>query len=233
MAQKGPFPMTSNLAGKTAAVTGATREVGRTVAGKGRRVSTHVADLAVAAQVQWVAGKLRHEDADILINNAATVAPLGPTADLSPADVLDAFTINAVAVVALSAAAIPPMVERGWGRIVNVSSGLAVRPADMIGGTTYVATKAALEAHTINLAAELVGTGVTVNAYRPGVVDTGMQAWIRDQAPEAIGPELHARFMHSYESGRLISEERAAAGLLARLESGTSGQLWTVDGLAA
>jgi NAD(P)-dependent dehydrogenase (short-subunit alcohol dehydrogenase family) len=44
---------------------------------------------------------------------------------------------------------------------------------------TGFAGKIALEAHTINRAAELRGSGVTVNLYRPGGVDTAMQAWIR------------------------------------------------------
>jgi NAD(P)-dependent dehydrogenase (short-subunit alcohol dehydrogenase family) len=63
----------------------------------------------------------------------------------------------------------------------------------MVRGNAYATTKAALEADTVNLAAELAGTGVTVNAYRPGGVDTAMQAWIRSQDPERIGA-LHERF---------------------------------------
>jgi 3-deoxy-D-manno-octulosonate 8-phosphate phosphatase KdsC-like HAD superfamily phosphatase len=47
-----------------------------------------------------------------------------------------------------------------------VSSGIAADPAAMIGGNAYATTKAALEAHTINLAAELAGSGVTDNVYR-------------------------------------------------------------------
>jgi len=50
---------------------------------------------------------------------------------------------------------------------VNVSSGIAARPAAWCAGNAYAATKSALEAHTVNLAAELAGTGVTVNVYRP------------------------------------------------------------------
>jgi NAD(P)-dependent dehydrogenase (short-subunit alcohol dehydrogenase family) len=64
------------------------------------------------------------------------------------------------------------MLDAGWGRVVNVSSGIVAHPAGMVRGNAYATTKAALEAHTVNLAAELPGTGVTVNVYRPGGVDT-------------------------------------------------------------
>ena len=97
------------------------------------------------------------------------------------------------------------MLERRWGRVVNVSSGIVASPAAMVGANAYAATKAALEAHTVNLAAELAGTGVTVNAYRPGSVDTAMQAWIRDQDPDAIGRALHDRFTERHAAGDLIS----------------------------
>jgi hypothetical protein len=58
-----------------------------------------------------------------------------------------------------------------------------------------------LEAPTVNLAAELNGTGVTVNVYRPGGVDTAMQAWIREQDPDRIGTAMHARFNQSFTDG--------------------------------
>jgi 3-oxoacyl-[acyl-carrier protein] reductase len=121
------------------------------------------------------------------------------------------------------------MIEPGWGLIVNVSSGIVAHPASMIGGTVYAASKAALEAHTVNLATELDGTGVTVNVYRRGTVDTEMQAWIRAQDPEKIGARLHDRFTRSYTDGALISPEESARSLIARLGGSSTGQIWTVS----
>ena len=98
----------------------------------------------------------------------------------------------------------------------------------MVGANAYAATKAALEAHTVNLAAELAGTGVTVNAYRPGSVDTAMQAWIRDQDPDAIGRALHNRFTERHAAGALISPEASAAALIRRLDGDATGEIWDV-----
>jgi NAD(P)-dependent dehydrogenase (short-subunit alcohol dehydrogenase family) len=85
---------------------------------------------------------------------------------------------------------------------------------------------AALEAHTVNLAAELAGTGVTVNVYRPGSVDTAMQEWFRAQPPDEIGAALHEHFQASYEQGTLITPERSARSLLTRLAGETTGEVW-------
>ena len=117
------------------------------------------------------------------------------------------------------------MLEAGWGRIVNVSSGIAAHPEGMIRGNAYATTKAALEAHTRNLAAELAGPGVTVNIYRPGGVDTAMQAWIRGQDPARIGTAMHDRFTRSHADGTLITPEQSAAALLARLSTDDTGAI--------
>jgi NAD(P)-dependent dehydrogenase (short-subunit alcohol dehydrogenase family) len=165
---------------------------------------------------------------DILINNAATVAPLGPSAQIIPDAFRNALTLNVVAPAALSAFFFPSMRDRGWGRIVNVSSGIATHPETMIGGNSYVTTKVALEAHTVNLAAEVAGTGVTVNIYRPGSVDTAMQAWIRGQIPAQIGEQLHARFVGYRDQGTLLSPETSGRALVAHLSSDDNGQVWNV-----
>jgi NAD(P)-dependent dehydrogenase (short-subunit alcohol dehydrogenase family) len=166
---------------------------------------------------------------DILVNNAATVEPLGVTAAIPAAELRQAFELNVIAPAELTAAVLPGMLEAGWGRIVNVSSGIVDRPGFMIRGNAYAATKAALEAHTVNLAEELRGTGVTVNAYRPGGVDTAMQAWIRGQDPDRIGAALHARFSQSFTEGALITPGQSAAALIAHLAGDDSGSIWDVS----
>jgi NAD(P)-dependent dehydrogenase (short-subunit alcohol dehydrogenase family) len=193
------------------------------------RISIVPADLADeqdrdrAAAVVLAAGRV-----DILVNNAATVEPLGPTTAITAADLRLAFEVNVIAPAALTAAVLPGMLDAGWGRVVNVSSGIVASPAGMIRGNAYAATKAALEAHTVNLAAELAGTGVTVNVYRPGGVDTAMQAWIRSQDPGRIGA-LHERFNRNYAEGTLITPGHSAAGLLAHLAGEDTGAVWDVS----
>jgi NAD(P)-dependent dehydrogenase (short-subunit alcohol dehydrogenase family) len=166
---------------------------------------------------------------DILVNNAATVEPLGPTMGIAAAGLRLAFEVNVVAPAALTAAVLPGMLDSGWGRVVNISSGIAAHPAGMVRGNAYATTKAALEAHTVNLAAELRGTGVTVNVYRPGGVDTAMQAWIREQDPGRIGAGLHERFNRNFTEGTLITPEHSAATLLAHLPGDDTGAIWDVS----
>jgi NAD(P)-dependent dehydrogenase (short-subunit alcohol dehydrogenase family) len=195
-----------------------------------QRIQVVPADLADEEQRgRAVAAVLAVSRVDILVNNAATVEPLGPTAGVRARDLRLAFEVNVVAPAALAVAVLPGMLEAGWGRVVNVSSGIAASPAGMVRGNAYATTKAALEAHTVNLAAELRGTGVTVNAYRPGGVDTAMQAWIRSQDPGRIGAGLHERFNRNFADGALITPERSAAALLDRLGGDDTGAIWDVS----
>jgi NAD(P)-dependent dehydrogenase (short-subunit alcohol dehydrogenase family) len=194
------------------------------------RVSVLPADLADEEdRGRAVGAVLTAGRVDILVNNAATVEPLGPTVGIKAGDLRLAFEVNVVAPATLTAAVLPGMLEAGWGRVANISSGIVANPAGMIRGNAYATTKAALEAHTVNLAAELRGTGVTVNVYRPGGVDTAMQAWIRRQDPERIGTGLHERFNKNYAEGSLITPEQSAAVLLARLAGEDTGAIWDVS----
>jgi NAD(P)-dependent dehydrogenase (short-subunit alcohol dehydrogenase family) len=179
------------------------------------------------------AGALAAGRVDILVNNAATVEPAGPTAGVPIAELRRAFELNVFAPAALSAAVLPGMLDGGWGRIVNVSSRIVARPDAMVRFNAYAATKAALEAQTVNLAAELRGTGVTVNAYRPAGVDTAMQAWIRQQDPERIGTVVHERFSQSFADGSLSTPGQSAAALISHLGGDETGAIWAETAVPA
>ena len=249
--------MTEPFAERTALVTGAGRGIGRAIAtqlaaggaevallarsvdeleetaaairSRGGCAVVVPADLADPDAVSDAATRLAGElgPIDILVNNAAVVQPAGPTIATDTAAWHRAFAVNVDAPVQLTLRLVPSMLEREWGRVVNVSSGIVDHPEVMVGLNAYSATKAALEAHTRSLAAELAGSGVTVNVYRPGSVDTAMQAWFRAQPPDDIGADLHRHFQTSYEQGTLITPEQSAQVLLAWLAGDATGQIWT------
>lgn len=162
---------------------------------------------------------------DILVNNAATVGPLGRFSVIDPEEWAYAAAVNLLAPIRLTRALLPSMLASGWGRIVNVSSGAVNNPKRDDSYNSYIATKAGLEGHTLNLAAEVAGSGVTVNALRPGIVDTAMQTFIRSQDPDRIGTAFHQRFVQRYQDGQLNSPDVPAKMLLAMLASDQNGEI--------
>ena len=152
-------------------------------AAAGIHVEVLPADLSDAGQVDRVAERLRDRSRPVglLVNNAGFgLAERFVGGDLD--EQLRALDVMVRAVLVLSHAAVEPMVERGRGAILNVSSVAALTAMG-----TYSAHKAWVRTFTESLAVELRGTGVTATALCPGLVHTefheraGIESW---EAPE-------------------------------------------------
>ena len=118
---------------------------------------------------------------DSLVNNAGVVQPLAPIADTHPEEWRRSIEVNLLAPFYLVRAAIAEL-RRHNGRVVNVSSGAATMALATV--SAYCTGKAALNHFTRVLAAE--EKGVTALTVRPGVVDTDMQAVLRNENDNAM-----------------------------------------------
>lgn len=114
---------------------------------------------------------------DILVNNAGVLNPLGKTWEVHPGEWQRLIRTNIIGPYLCVRAVLPQMLERGDGRVINVSSKAAV--TDIEGWSAYCASKAALDRLTTVLAAEVSSSDIVVAGLYPGSTDTQMQADIR------------------------------------------------------
>jgi acetoacetyl-CoA reductase len=144
---------------------------------------------------------------DILVNNAGITRD-GVFKRMSPGDWYAVINTNLNSVFNVTRQVIEGMVDRGWGRIVNISSVNALK--GQFGQTNYSAAKAGMHGFSKALAQEVVKKGVTVNTISPGYVQTDMV--------KAIRPDVLESIIQQIPMGRLAQPEEIA-GLVAYLAS--------------
>lgn len=204
--------MAGALAGRTALVTGAGGGIGGAIAAAFARegaalalvdldagrlaaaadacrpaspaVTTHVADVSASAPATaaFTAATRAHGAVDILVN-CAGVGDERDFVDLDPAAWDRMVAVNLRSVFLCSRLAVPGMVARGWGRIINLASQMGQK-----GGARtahYAAAKAGVLGLTKSLAREVAADNVLVNAIAPGPIETGMLRTLDEASREA------------------------------------------------
>ena len=145
-------------------------------------------------------------DVDIILNNAGMQVAYRTEYWTTPASDFEAsFAINTIAPMMICYHFLPKMQEKGFGRIVNTTSGirLSVQQAG------YSASKAALDKVTIDLGSKLQGSNVTINLTDPGWCRTDLGGPNAPSAPESALPGVVVgAFIEDGKSGRLFSADR-------------------------
>ncbi len=226
----------AGLAGRTAVVTGTAHGIGAAVAAALRDEGAAVhgvdkdqVDLSSAPAVRDFFAGLG--GVDILVNNAGGVCgqvgrPLEEVPDDDWRAVLDA---NLTTTFLCTRAVAPAMKERGWGRIVNVSSA-AGRSVSRTGIQAYTSAKAAQMGFTRQMAHELGPFGVTVNCIAPGFIRSNPTSELQWQG---YGPEGQRQLVQGIAMRRLGEPADIANGVLffaSERSSWVTGQVISIDG---
>lgn len=176
-------------------------EVAMAIKKQGGKALAQTADVADERQVQELvlAAERWVGPPTILVNNAGVLDPVGPLVESSGASWLRNIAINVGGTYLVTRAVLPGMLDRDYGRVVNISSGAADRAS--AGWSAYCAAKAAVDQLTRVLALEMDGSGVSVAAFHPGYMETAMQERIRQASPEAF-PRVE-EYREAHRQGRV------------------------------
>ena len=218
------------MTGRTALVTGAARGIGAAIATRltadGWTVlapARSELDLAAPESVTAYLTATAQIPIDGLVINAGANTP-APIGTLSATDWAHIQQVNCTSAFMLATALCPAMAERGYGRLVAISSAYAGRAR--AGRAAYSASKSALEALVRTIAVEFAPRGVVANCVAPGFVDTELT---RANNP----PEVIAKILERVPVGRLADPAEVAdvvAFLMAPTNRYVTGQTIRVDG---
>jgi NAD(P)-dependent dehydrogenase (short-subunit alcohol dehydrogenase family) len=157
---------------------------------KAKGVTAHgvAAELSDLKQVENLIAKAKEisgDHIDIVYNNAAIMAKFREKIyDATADDFMSGFMINVTTPALICNAFIPQMVKRGWGRIVNVTSGIADQPELM----AYSCSKAAIDRYVRDMVKKLEGTGVLINLMDPGWLRTDLGGPQAPNDPDSVLP---------------------------------------------
>lgn len=192
------------------------------------------ADITDAQSIRTaVAEAARHAPIDILVNNAGG-AETGPFLRLGDEVFERLMLVNFHGALRLTRAVLPGMIERGFGRVINVASTAGLKGYAY--ASAYVASKHALVGLTRALALETAKAGVTVNALCPGYTDTDMvRASVERVSAKTggSGAAVLARFKEANPQGRLVRPDEVAAAavwLASDAAGAVNGQAIAIDG---
>jgi NAD(P)-dependent dehydrogenase (short-subunit alcohol dehydrogenase family) len=156
---------------------------------------------------------------DLLVNNAASVGPIGPTWESDPVEWWRCFEVNVRAPFVCCHAVLRGMIPRRKGRIINLASGAGTRALPHM--NPYALTKTTVMRFSEALAAETAPYGISVFALDPGLVQTALVESALDQS---AADQWIPWFRELFETDRVVPPD-TAAGLIVRLASGEADAL--------